>query len=193
MSVLIDYIGSFLMSGVLFFIVLTLNENVRTTTIARNLDLISQEAASNSLQILEDDLYKLGYRASGNPLVKADSLAIIFKADLNDDGLPDSVQYSVGDTLQLKRTTNPKDRPLYRQVNKGLKNNVVSGIVQFKISYLDSAGGSIPYNLLLQQSYRSMVRTIGLNYRVEPSDPITSTETPVFVRKIIRPKNINGW
>ena len=194
MAVLIDHMGSFLLGAMIMVIVLTLNSNMTQSSIQRNLDVISEQTAEHTLKILEYDLYKIGYRTAGNALVKAESLAIIFKADLDDNGIEDSVQYSVGTTKQLPSSSNKNDRPLFRQVNYEPSRNIAMGLVQCLLSYYDVAGKQIPYDTLKVPAGRAKVRTIGLTLKVEPTESIGDPkENSVTIRKIIRPKNINGW
>ncbi|MCI0564770.1 MAG: hypothetical protein MN733_40405, partial [Nitrososphaera sp.] len=119
-----DLIGSFIIGGLVVLIILSLNYNLSTTAFQRSQDLISQQASVELLQIFENDLYKIGYRASSIPVLRAESLAVVFLADLDDNGVVDSIRYSVGDSTFFPDTKNIHDRPLFRTLNTGSALNV---------------------------------------------------------------------
>lgn len=189
-----DYIVSMIVAAGISLIVLTLNANMTQTAFQRNRDMVSQEVAVTLMQILEHDLFKAGYRTSGSVITRAESLAITFNADLNDDGTPDSIRYDVGSPSSLANSSNPSDRPLYRKVNNESTVDVAFGLVSFYFSYVDTADNVIPYAQLTTQGKRDVVRMIRFYLRVEPADPIDTTNyVPVEVTKNIVPKNIGGW
>ena len=188
-----DLIGSFVIGGLVIVIILSLNYNLSNTTFQRSQDLISQQASVELLNILENDLYKAGYRTTATPVLLAESLSVAFLADLDDNGTIDSVRYTVGDTTFFLTTTNPHDRPLYRRLNAGSQQNVASGLTEFYFAYRDTAGSVIPYDSLKYVRHRSVVRLITFAFVIEPSDPLDSTFIPVTVEKVIHPKNIGGW
>jgi hypothetical protein len=194
MGSMLDYIGSMIVAGGVSLLVLTLNANMTQTSFQRNLDMVSQQSAVKLTEILEHDLYKAGYRISGSVITRAESLALSFIADLNDDGRPDSIHYNVGSPSSLANSSNPNDRPFYRKVNGEQMVDVALGLVSFYFSYIDTANRVIPYTELTTQAKRDVIRMIRFSFRVEPADPIDTTNyVPVQVTKNILPKNIAGW
>ncbi|MEX1276004.1 MAG: hypothetical protein WEB62_00160 [Bacteroidota bacterium] len=193
MNTSLDYIGSMIIGGLVVLTVLTLNASITNSAFERSRDLISQESAVNLTKLLEHDLYKAGYRASGSPLVKAESLAVMFAADLNDTGVPDSVRYTVGTSEDLPQSGNPRDLPLYRVVNANSALNVAPGLVKFFFSYIDTGGNEMRYDSLRFSRHRDVVRLIKVQFTMEPSEPIDTLFIPVTVTKMFRPKNLGGW
>jgi hypothetical protein len=193
MNTSLDNISSMIIGGLIVLTVLTLNANITTSAFERTRDLVSQEAAVNLTKLLEHDLYKLGYRTSGVPLLRAESLAVKFAADLADDGTPDTILYRVGTADILAGTTNPRDIPLYRSINRGDSINVAPGLVRFFFSYIDTSGNVMRYDSLKSEAYRQVVRLITVRFTVEPSDPLDSLFIPVTVTKTVRPKNLGEW
>lgn len=182
-----------IIGGLVVLTVLTLNASITNSAFERGRDLISQQSAVNLTKLLEYDLYKAGYRTSGSPLVKAESLAVMFAADLDDTGVPDSIRYTVGTAGDLSGTGNPRDIPLSRAVNANPALNVAPGLVRFFFSYIDTGGNQMRYDSLQFSHHRDVVRLIKVQFTMEPSEPIDTLFIPVSVTKVIRPKNLGGW
>ncbi len=189
----IDYIGSLVVNGLVILLVLTLNNNVATTSFQRTRDLTSQQSATTMMEILESDLYLVGYRAEGVPFLQAESTAIRFTADLDDNGVVDTVAYLLGTPSENGLTPNLRDRPLRRRVNSTLPYDIAQGLVEFSFAYFDTGGYRMVYDSLKTASQRALIRLLEIRFRVEPSDPLDTTYIPVEVRRTIRPRNIGGW
>lgn len=189
----IDYIGSLVVNGLVILLVVTLNGNVATTSFQRTRDLTTQQSATTMMEILEYDLYKAGYRAGGAPFLRAESTAIQFTADLDDNGIVDTISYRLGAPSENGLTPNLRDRPLRRRVNSTLPYDIAQGLVEFSFTYFDTGGHRMVYDSLKMPSYRALIRLLEVSFRVEPTDPMDTTYIPVQVRKLIRPRNIGGW
>jgi hypothetical protein len=189
----LDYIGSLVINGIVILLVLTLNNNVSTASFQRTLDLTSQQNATTMMRILEHDLYKAGYRAGAFPLIQAESSSVRFAADIDDDGIVDTVSYLLGVPSENSATANRRDRPLRRRINSAPAYDIAQGLVEFSLAYLDTGGFRIVYDSLRTQRQRDLVRLIEVQFTVEPSDPVDTTYIPVRVKKIIRPRNLGGW
>ena len=70
-------------------------------------------------------------------VIRADSNRIEFKADIDRNGVIDTVIYYVGPTSELTITPNPNDRLLYRVINKGKAMSANLGITRFALKYYD--------------------------------------------------------
>lgn len=189
----IDYIGSLIVNGLVILLVLTLNGNVATTSFQRTRDLTSQQSATTMMEILEYDLYKAGYRTTGVPFLRAESTAIQFTADIDDNGVEDTISYQLGTPSENGLTPNLRDRPLRRRVNSTLAYDIAQGLVEFSFAYFDTGSYRMVYDSLKTETHRALVRLLEVSFRVEPTDPIDTTYIPVQVRKIIRPRNVGGW
>ncbi len=190
----LDYVGSLIIAGMISLFVYSLTSNFNEIEYQRNKDLISQEFATNMLDIIENDFYKAGYRVTaGDKILLADSARFSFRSDLGNVGYIDTVLYTLGETTELPATSNIHDRPLYRRINGGSPLNVVLGLTRFKFTYLDTAGHAMSYSSLTAVSARAAIRAIVMDFTVEPSDPMDTTFIPVVMQRQIQPKNLGAW
>jgi hypothetical protein len=150
---------------------------------------ISQSNLTSTAQVIENDLYKIGYRITGEWFVIADSTELKFFADIDNNGIKDSVRYYIGETFQLFSTFNPNDRLLYRVVNNETpkSSNVV---VDFSFSYFDSLGAMLSYTSLKNASSRQKIKTITVNMYVESTEPVEGIYPGAAWKKTIIPKNL---
>jgi hypothetical protein len=90
----LDLIGSFIVGGLLLAALLgfTLyfNASARTSILSQ----IEQSNITEFGRVIEYDFHKMGYRVTGgDTIISFDSTAINFRADLDNNGTPDSIQY----------------------------------------------------------------------------------------------------
>ena len=189
----IDYVGSTIIAGIVAIIVFSLNASMTETAYTRNTEQISQDAAINMMEILQYDFYKMGYRVTGEKIMAAESLRISFAADLNNSGTPATVTYTVGDSTQLKVTSNIHDRPLFRTVNGDASANIVQGLTDFSFAYFDTGGHKMSYSLLADSAKRAVIRGITVMVTVDLGNPLDTTGVPVKMSKQIWPKNLGSW
>ena len=196
MAYMIDVLGSVIVSS--FVILMLVGFNIQMSTFSSDMfsSTLTQGNAVVTGQILEYDLYKIGYRASGQKISFADSTKIIYSTDLENNGSLDSVCYYIGTIENLSSTPNPIDRPLYRSQNgqspiqiaaiSNLKDSTNSIIPYF--SYLDSAGVQIvnPNTVALRKN----IRTIKVAMRLQAPEAIEGIYQGVDWERTIRPKNL---
>ena len=193
MGTFIDYIGSLLIAGVITIIVFSLNASMTQTAYTRTNEQISQDAATNMMQILQYDFYKAGYRIlQGEKISVAESLRFTFFADLNNVGVSTKIAYSVGDTSQLLVTSNINDRPLFRRLNNNPSVNIVQGMTNCYFAYYDTGGYKMRYSTL-DSAHRAVIRGIATTVTVEPGNPNDTTYVPIRMTKTIWPKNLGAW
>jgi hypothetical protein len=193
MGTFIDYIGSLLIAGVITIIVFSLNASMTQTAYTRTNEQISQDAATNMMQILQSDFYKAGYRIlSGQQITVAESLRFSFLADLNNVGTSTTIAYAVGTPSQLTVTSNINDRPLFRTLNSNPSVNIIQGMRNCYFAYYDTGGYKMNYSSL-DSAHRAMIRGIAVTVTVEPSNPNDTTYIPVKMSKTIWPKNLGAW
>ncbi len=196
MAYLIDVLGSVIVSS--FVILMLVGFNIQMSTFSYDMfsSTLTQGNAVVTGQILEYDLYKIGYRASGQKISFADSTKVVYSTDLENNGSLDSVCYYIGTIENLSSTPNPIDRPLYRSQNgqspiqiaaiSNLKDSTNSIIPYF--SYLDSAGVQIvnPNTVALRKN----IRTIKVAMRLQAPEAIEGIYQGVDWERTIRPKNL---
>ncbi len=115
MGYLLDIIGSTIIAGMVVMVLLTVNINTTTSSSALLFTTIEQRKITAATELIQYDFYKIGYLVPGEKIAIADSNEIKFYADIDNDTEIDSVHYYVGYTTDLSYTTNPDDKPLYRQ------------------------------------------------------------------------------
>lgn len=191
MNSLIGTLGATIISGYIILMMIHFNENVSSANFEILNSNISQEDAIETGKILEFDLYKIGFKATGEKIQLADSLEIIFFSDFNNDDVLDSIRYYVGNTSELSHTSNPDDRPLYRKVNTNTV-NAIGAVTDFNFAYFDSSGSQISYPSLSNSAVREKIKSIRILIGIEAAEPVNSVYHGVDFFRIIRPKNLNS-
>jgi len=149
-TTIIDILGSIIIGGILMTIVWRLSDAATEKTYSNSSELALQQNLATVAQIIEWDFRKIGYCADWNKLpdpskaiLKADTSTIKFLTDVDADGVLDSVYYYLGPTSELWATENPRDKILYRVVNKESPAQSNLGITRFYMVYYDALGYKI--------------------------------------------------
>jgi hypothetical protein len=189
MSDWLDIAGSFVIGGIIILIFANLNLSINAGASENLYSGIVQGGLTSAADLIEHDFYKIGYRCSGNKIEIADSNEIKFYSDMDNDGVPDQINYFLGNVDSFTETSNPKDFLLTRE-----KNNEQPGasipVVDFKLTYYDSLGQKIDYTLLSSQAERDKIKTVRIRMKCESSDMIDDHYEAVEWEKTIKPKNI---
>jgi hypothetical protein len=183
MSVFLDIVGSVIIAGLLLLAVLSSYSNVSQYALLNSMDLTVQENLSEWLQIVQHDFRKIGYRVA-NPawaIQDCDSSSISFVADIDNNGVVDSVSYYLGLPSQVPGTQNPRDRALYRVVS-GQQTGGALGLTDFQLRYYDSTG-----NLTWTPS---AVKAVEIFIQVESPFPLDTTYVWSSWRGLIYPLNL---
>jgi hypothetical protein len=199
MSYWLDFIGSFLvgaivililMVGAIVILILT-NVNVSVSTAAsENLySGVTQRNITAAAVLIEHDLYKIGYRVTGNNFSIADSTEIKFFSDVDNDGNPDEIHYFCGDTTDFTATNNTSDYLLTRSKNNQSPAASIV-VVDFKLAYYDSLGQQLDYALLVNQTEMNKIESVRVRLDCETADKIDEHYEAVEWEKTITPKNI---
>jgi len=185
----LDIVGSFLIGGLILLILVNLNLSMNTSA-AENLNTnISQGNLVSTTYVIEHDIYKIGYRITGEKITVADSTELKFYTDIDNNGTKDSIHYYLGNTSEMFLTFNPKDRLLYRIMNNetASSSNIV---VDFNLTFHDSLGAVINYASLKNASSRQKVKTITVSLFVEPAEPIDGIYQGAEWKKNLIAKNL---
>jgi hypothetical protein len=189
MAVMLDYIGSYVIGGMILLILFNVNSSVQTASSENLYAGIMQKSVTTAAEIIEYDAYKIGYRVSGNKFSLADSNAVKFQADLDDNGTAETVHYYCGNTAGLTSTSNPNDFILNREINSQ-KPGAQIFVSNFVITYFDSLGQVLNYAALTNQSEMNKIRSIKFNLKCESDELIDGAYEAAEWEKIILPKNI---
>ncbi len=191
MSTILDIIGSFITGATIILVVMNLNFQITTSQRENFFSSISQTEVITFSNIIESDLYDIGYNSStANIITKADSNQIQFYGDVDNDTIPEQINYFLGTTNELTGTTNPNDKPVYRKI--GLESsNFIATAYSLQISYFDSIGNQLAYSDLTSQTTRNRIKKVGVNYTFESPYPVDGKYQRVQWKKFINPRNLN--
>ena len=195
MQFLLDQLGGIVVGGILILAIIGLNFQINNASYDKFAQSTIQQTAISTMETIEDDFYKIGYRVSTEIIQIADSTTTKFKTDLitpsypEGDGTEDIIQYTWGTQDDLNSTPNPNDRPLYRKVNSG-QNELVGIVTEWKINYYDLLGNELDYSSLLDSTGRSTIRTIGLQIKFESPQKFDERYQQFESEKLISPKNL---
>ncbi|MDP3149193.1 MAG: hypothetical protein Q8N83_08715 [Ignavibacteria bacterium] len=191
MSTILDIIGSFITGATIILVTLNLNFQITTSQRENFFSSLSQSEVITFANIIENDFYKIGFQSSTpNMITTADSIAIQFYADIDNDTTAEQVYYSLGATSDLSGTTNPNDRPVYRRIGTGTT-KLIGTAYSMQLSYYDSIGNQLQYSTLSSQPNRNRIKKIGINYLFETPYPVDGNYQRVQWKKFINPRNLN--
>lgn len=189
MSDWIDLIGSFAIGGLIVLMVINLNLSVNVAATQNLYSNVTQRQIVSSVEVIEHDIYKIGYRIASDVIEKADSNEIKFKTDIDNNGIDDKIRYYLTDPSSMSGTFNPDDKILWRELND--ENSLTPFIVtELNFSYYDSLGQQLDYSSLGDQFYRNMIKIVKVRVETQTGELINDKYETIQWEKIIRPKNI---
>ncbi|PIU45997.1 MAG: hypothetical protein COS95_00805 [Ignavibacteriales bacterium CG07_land_8_20_14_0_80_59_12] len=162
MAILLDLLGATVVGSLLILTLVSYQGNVSEFAVLNNNERIVQQNLVSIVELLENDLRKIGYSRGGpqvpDPVLVHDSTRIKFLADINDNGTLDTVAYWLGSLGQIPYTPEHPFRILYRQVTS--VDNVPAwtvgpvgshlGVTKFRLDYYqaDGATPAPPYQVI---------------------------------------------
>lgn len=199
MSSMMDIVGAAILFGAILLIVVKLNASFMEANYQNNLRAMTHEqlagidTLAGAAKILEEDFSKIGANAS-NAFVIADSNRITFKGDIDNNGVVDSVKYSlVNLTIPVDGNPNLKYRLLRRQnTETGTQGGV--GVSQFKLSYYDSLGRTLatPVGSGSFSKIRSIKIHVQAQSRSRIKNDVDTTFASAYWERIISPRNLRA-
>ena len=190
MSYLLDIIGSMIIAAMVVMILLAVNINNTASSSVILFTTIEQRKITDASELIQYDFYKIGYRIPDEKISVADSNEIKFYTDIDNNNEIDSVHYFVGNTTDLSYTSNPNDKPLYRQRNNHDSLLTEIPVVDFNLSYYDSLGNSLDYSALTNSAVRDLIKSIKIKITVESDELYADEYRASEWKKKISPKNI---
>lgn len=156
-------------------------------------DVISNTQVQSDIvaisNILENDFIKIGYHETGDEKIEIAKLnEIKFLSDIDNNGTVDSIKYYLSDSIEVKETTNPRDKNLYRKLNNSHQ-QVVGRVIDFSLTYYDSTGNLLTFSQLLNSSARKKISEIGMNLNIESAIMLEEKYSASKWYKKIRIKN----
>lgn len=190
MSTLLDIITATFIGAILILMIIGINFYIENSSREVTNANIAQMNVKEISEVLDFDLYKIGYRVTGPKIIFADSTRLVFLCDIDNNGKVDTLEYLLGNPNELSSTPNPNDRLLYRILNNEPKKGSNLGVVDFKFTYYDSSNSMINYSSLNSQTQRDKIKTIEYFVRVESVFPVEGYYPGAEIKKVIRPKNL---
>ena len=180
-------IGSIVIGGLLLFSVLNFQTDVRQHSFEYSNSLILQQTALSIIELLEQDLRQIGYGYNFPSLAVFALDSITFYADLFDDGVLDTVNYSLSDVSEASGTTNPRDKIFYRSSNSDPQLHDALGVTNFQLIFFD-ANGDTTVN-------QTEIRNIEVTLSFESTEPYldrlgTERYASYYWREKISPMNL---
>jgi len=190
MGYLLDILGSVVIAGMVVLILLTVNINTTASSSVILFTTIEQRKIMDVSELIQYDFYKLGYRISDEKISVADSNEIKFFTDIDNNDVIDSIHYYVGYTTDLSYTSNPNDKPLYRQRNYQDSLLAEIPVVDFNLSYFDSLGNTLDYSSLTNSAGRKLIKSIKIKIKVASDEMYADEYRTSEWKKKISPKNL---
>jgi hypothetical protein len=142
MAMMLDLIGSVVLAGFVILMGLRMNANLANSGGSYKADVVVQENLVSLVESIEYDFRKMGYGVSDptKVILRADSNAITFRGDIDDNGVVDTVEWYLGGLVGS--TPNPSDRILYRRIHPTSSGGTslagaLPGVTVFNLKYLN--------------------------------------------------------
>ncbi len=174
-STLLDILGSSLVGGMLLLIMFRLNDASVENSFMYTGNLLVQQNLVSIVEVINHDFNKIGYCEKwekipdpSKSIISATDTSIAFLTDLPTvshplgDGIIDTLKYYSGSVNELTVTPNPRDRILYRVVGNSVPDGSNLGVTQFKLTYFDSDGNTLPNPVVT-----SKIRSIQIDLKLE--------------------------
>jgi len=190
MSYLLDIVGSMIIAAMVVMILLAVNINTTASSSIILFTTIEQKKIMDVSELIQYDFYKIGYLIPDEKISVADSNEIKFYTDIDNNNEIDSVHYFVGNTTDLSYTSNPNDKPLYRQRNNHDSLLTEIPVVDFNLSYFYSIGNSLDYASLTSSGGRELIKSIKIKITVESDEIYDEQYRTSEWKKKISPKNL---
>jgi hypothetical protein len=141
MAAMMDLMTSFFFGALILLVGLKVEVYMGEYQRQNTTDLNAQRNCVEIGKIVEYDLFKAGYHDTPwSAMLLADTAAVKFRTDLDDDGVIDSVYYYTAPRTSTPALLNRNQILLYRKVNNQSPVTMDLGITRFNIKYYDSTG-----------------------------------------------------
>jgi len=182
MNLLLDLVGSVIIAGIMLLMMLNASIYQSNSRFASDSELQMQQNAKTLSDILSYDLRKIGYEYDDKAFLHVDSEKVSYYADLDRDGSPDIVTYTISDPSAARLTTNPNDRVLLRQVNDEISAGPSLGLTKIKFSYFDEFGNTT--------SDFDKIEFVRAELWVESIEPVNKEYLFTYWELTISPRNL---
>lgn len=191
-STLLDIIGSFFLFGIMMLTVARVQSNLNEAVYENSFSIITQRNATDLARQIEFDFTKIGYKAGTVKVLSADTNKIRFRSVILDNGVMDTVQYTLGTVSEASATLNPNDFPLKRRDRLG---EIVQlyGLTELRFRFYDNKNSQITTPITHIDSLKK-IYSIDVAFTVEGREPGAAGDTTYYAvswRKLIYPRNLS--
>ncbi len=169
MHFFLEYISSLIYFAFFLMATIALQMGLNASLGKCKMEIEEQLDLIQAVKVMDEDFHKMGYGKTAPNFVvgKVDSNQVQFFSDVDNNGIVDSVSYYLSDVSDLATTANPNDKILYRRLNNDPPTNVVPGVVDFELSYVDTAGAVMTDAALATTSGLNLVRAVRVKMKLE--------------------------
>lgn len=179
----LSLIGSIVIGSLLFLSIMSFEADLKDHSFKHMSDLNTQESVMKVIEILQWDFRQIGYGVSYDALAVYDSNFIAYYADIGNDGVIDTVRYSISDTTEAYWTPNPNDKIFYRWSNSDPQLGDAVGVTDFRLKYFDKEGN--------QTLDLTRIKTIEITLEFESTHPSANGKySGFFWREKVTPMNL---
>ena len=196
MGQLLDILGATIIGGFVLLMIVSSNLDISEYSTELLISTITQSDAVECVNIIEFDLYKIGYGVDGKKIVTADSNQIKYYTDLTSPAFPegngtkDSIIYYFDKSAPVTASDNPYDYPLYRTENN-TSSIQIGRVSNFSLSYYDSIGSELSYSSLTLEANRNKIRSINMLIVFQAAFALDTNYKAIISEKTIRPRNLD--
>jgi hypothetical protein len=195
MTQLLDILGATIIGA--FVLVMIANSNLNISQFSDELlvSTVTEYDVLESIEIVDFDLYKIGFGIEGKKIAVADSNQIAYYTDIisstfpEGNGIKDSIKYYFDESSPLTETDNPDDYSIIRIENNN--STQFSRASKFVLSYYDSMGSKLSYSSLSSETSRNRIKTINVFIEYQSAFALDSNYKTIIWEKTIRPRNLN--
>ena len=184
MSSHLDIIGSVIIAGMIilnfaFFMGERTDSQIESTN-----KITAQTDMGDVTATLRFDLRKAGYGCDSNAILRAEPNLLVFRADLENDGITDTVAYYYGTANAL---IDEKDGSLlYRIVNGRKQRGQDLGLAAFSFQYFTSSN----YGAFTETTNISDIQAIGVSLRMRSDMKVDGKYQDATNEFIVTPQNL---
>lgn len=191
MSIMMDYIASAIVFGILLITIASIQVNINSTLYSNTFSVRVQGNAVQLALELEHDILKAGYHVSSGAVTAADSTHLKFSSDVMNTNSVTTIEYQIGETDDLTSTMNPNDFPFYRKEGS-VQVTQNWGLTYFRFAYYDSLLNKL--STPVSSGNLSKIRAIQATFIIQSPEPVISnvdtTWPAVSWQKMMTPRNL---
>ena len=160
---MLDIIGSFVIRAAIVVLLLTSMVTLNNSLFRQTERVALNELASGVGETIFNDLSLAGYNSTSKTFNKADSIQVIFFADLDNNGSVEIVRYYLG------AGASGSHRILYRTLNAGTAFEIARDVILLRFYFYNITGGTVSYG-----NNRTGIKSVKVSVTIESGQKLTS-------------------